>query len=60
MVRGCFGKASWVAREEEWEWGRGRKWAGQSSERSHTNWSQDGVKSVDDVGLGGLVPTHLI
>lgn len=29
-------------------------------ERSHTNWSRDGVKSVDDVGLGGLVPRHLI
>ena len=29
-------------------------------DRSHMNWSRDGVKSVDDVGLGGLVPRHLI
>ena len=30
-----------------------------ASERSHTNWSPDGVKSVDDIGLvGGLVPRH--
>lgn len=42
------------------KWGRGRKWAGKLLQKDRTmNWSPDGVKSVDDIGLvGGLVPRH--